>query len=255
MKKIFGITILLFVSAMVLFPVHGEAQASIAAGNWYLQAASQATSGTSQIPQFGGSLAQTGSTISGVLHVNNSSCFDWATDVPVSGTVTGGTVTLTSDSIIGQIITITGAATSNLITGTYSIASGCAGGDYGTITAVLLSPATGNWTGAFSSNGTANTATASFSQGSPNADGYSPLSGTFTLSGPQCSFAGTLATQQSWILGNLVQAVVNVSDGSVLALNGYFIDVSTSANQMTVNFSISGGTCSGQSGSITFNRS
>jgi hypothetical protein len=239
-------------SAVVLYSVIG--QASVTAGNWYLQASSQVSADASQIPQIGGSLTQTDSVISGVLHVSNSSCFDGATAIPVSGTVSGDTVTLTSDSIIGQVITITGSATSNLMTGTYSIASGCAGGDHGTITAVLIPPVTGNWTGTFTDDSTGKAATASFSQDAPNPDGYSPLSGTLNLSGSQCSISGTLATEQSWVLGNLVQANVNMSDGSILALTGFITDASTTAKQMTVNFSISGGKCSGQGGSVTFNR-
>ena len=229
--------------------------AQLAAGNWYLQASSQAGSGVSQIPQIGGALWQTGSIISGVLHVNKSGGFDWATDVPVSGTVNGDSVTLTSDGANGEVVTINGSVTLNLITGTDSISAGCANGDYGTVTAVLLSPATGNWTGAFTSNGANIAAAAAFSQALPNADGYSPLSGSLTFSGAQCTLSGTLATEQSWILGHVVQAIVNMSDGSVLALNGFITDVSTSASQMTVNFSFDGGTCSGQTGSVTYTRS
>lgn len=251
MKKVFVISIFLL-SAMVLFPVLGQAQAIVTSGNWYLQTSSQAAANASQMPQIGGSLTETDLTISGVLHVSDSTCFDRVTDIPVSGTVDGSSVTLTSGSISGQVITISGSATASLITGTYSIASGCAGGDYGTITAVLIPPVTANWTGTITSSPINSAATASFSQGFPNSDGFSPLSGTLALSGLPCSISGTLATEQSWILGNIVQAVVNLSDGSVLALNGFITNPSTSANQMTVNFSISGGNCAGQTGSVTY---
>jgi len=237
---------------MVVFPVLGQAQAIVTSGNWYLQTTSQVAKDASQLPQVGGSLTQTDSTISGVLHVSNSTCFDWATDVPVSGTITGNSVTITSADVSGQIITIAGSVNANLITGTYSIASGCGGGDYGTITAVLVSPATGNWTGTVTSVPTNSAATASFSQASPNADGFSPLSGTLTMSGLSCSISGTLAKEQSWVLGNLVQGVANLTDGSTLAFNGFITNASTSANQMTVNFSISGGVCAGQVGTATF---
>jgi hypothetical protein len=249
-KKIFAIS--LFLSAMMLFPVLG--QASVTSGNWFLQTSSQSAANVSLIPQIGGSLTQIDSTISGILHVSNSTCFDWATDIPVSGTVTGDSVTLISDSISGQIITITGSATPTLLTGTYSIASGCAGGDSGTVTAALIPPATAIWNGVSASGGANNAATVSLSQGSPNADGYSPLSGALSLSGLPCSIAGTLATEQSWIMGNLVQAVVNLSDGSTLALNGFITDAPASANQMTLNFSISGGPCAGQAGSVSYSR-
>jgi hypothetical protein len=251
-KKILAISIL--ISALFVFSVSGQTQASVTSGNWYLQTTSQVAVDASQMPQIGGSLTQTGSTVSGVLHVSNSTCFVWATDVPVSGTVTGNSVTLTSASVAGQIITITGSATSTLITGTYSIASGCAGGDYGTITATLVPPTTANWTGTVANVATNNAATVSLSQGSPNADGYSPLSGSISLSGLSCPVSGTLDADQSWILGNLVQAVATLSDGSVLALNGFITDATTLADQMTLNFSISGGPCAGQGGSVTYTR-
>ncbi len=248
MKHIFAISILLM-SAMTL-PVYGTA--SIVAGNWYLQASSQlSATGASQIPQIGGSLMQNGSIVSGVLHISDSDCYDWATGLPVSGTINGTTVSLTSHGVAGEAITINGTVTSNLITGTYNIQAGCADGDYGTITATLLSPATGNWTGTVA--GGANAA-AMLSQALPNASGYSLLSGTLTFSGANCTASGTLANDQSWVLGNVIQAVVSLNNGGVMALNGFITDVSNAANRMTVNFSISEGTCAGQTGSVTFSR-
>jgi hypothetical protein len=227
---------------------------SVATGNWYIQATSQVILNASLIPQFAGTLTQTDSTISGVLHVSNSSCFDWASDIPVAGTMSGNTVTLTANSVAGENITITGAANSAGITGSYSISGGCADGDYGTIAAVLVPPASGNWSGTYTSNGTSQPATGTFAQDVPNADGFSPLSGTITFSGSPCFTSGTLEAGQSWSLGNIVQAVVAMSDGSQLTLNGFITDASTNANNMTVNISISGGSCAGQSGSVTFTR-
>ena len=250
MKKIIAISFIVM-AAMVLFPVFGSA--TVTTGNWYLQATSQLkVGGASQIPQIGGSLMQSGSTVSGVLHISDSDCYDWATGLPVSGTLNGTAVTLTSHGVAGEVITINGTVSSNLITGTYSIQAGCADGDYGTITATLLSPVTGNWSGSVAGSGAKNAAV-SLSQAAPNANGYSLLSGSLSFSTPQCTVSGSLDTG-SWVLGNVVQAVVQLNDGGVLGLNGFITDVSTAANRMTVNFSISEGACAGQTGSVTFTR-
>lgn len=240
---------------LVIFLLSTLAGAQIAAGNWYLQASSQLSAGSvSQIPQLGGSLSQNGSLISGVLHVSNSKCFEWAAPIPVSGAINGNNVTLTSDGANGGVVSINGAVNSSqIITGTYSIASGCADGDYGTITAVLIPSATGNWSGTISGVA-AQPATISFSQTAPGADGYSSLSGAVALPGLSCPVSGTMVPDQSWVLGNQVQAVVNLSDGSILTLNGFFTDSAATADQMALNFSISGGACTGQTGSATYNR-
>lgn len=251
MKKAFTIPAMVILS-VILFSTLSSAQ--VATGNWYIQASSQVLINASLIPQLGGMLTQTDSTLSGTLHVSNSSCFDWASDIPVAGTMSGNTVTLTANSVTGESITITGAANSGGITGSYSISGGCADGDYGTIAAVLVPPVSGNWSGTFASNGTNQPATASFAQDVPNTDGFSPLSGSIAFSGSPCFTSGTLEAGQSWSLGNIVQAVVAMNDGSQLTLNGFLTDASTNANTMTVNFSINGGNCTGQSGSVTFLR-
>ena len=251
MKKTFAISILI----VALFAVPGWA--AITAGNWYLQAStSRQTSGggPSEIPQLGGSFSQNGSIISGLLHVSSSDCFDWGSAIPVSGAVAGNNVTLTSDGANGEVVKITASVSSTLMTGNYSITGGCADGDYGTITAVLLSPATGSWNGSIRDGGANSGASASLSQASPNAGGFSPLSGSVALTSAQCSVSGNLVGQESWVLGNVVQAVVNMTDGGVMSFTGFITDTSTSANQMTVNFSIAGGTCGGQTGSMTFTR-
>ena len=250
MKKSFAISAM-FILAIILAPISGNA--AIGSGNWFLQASTQMTAGgSSQIPQIGGSLSQTGSSISGVLHVSNSGCFDWATDLAVSGTVNGTSVALTSDGANGEVLKINGTENGNQITGTYSIASGCADGDFGAVTAMLVTPATGNWAGTISGDGTAATATAALTQGAPNAGGYSPLTGTVGVSG-KCTLSGSLVDGQSWVLGNVVQAVVNLNDGSTLAMNGFITDL-PAGNEITVNVSLSGGACSGLSGSVIYQR-
>jgi hypothetical protein len=49
---------------------------------------------------------------------------------------------------------------------------------------------------------------------------------------------GLIAPDQSWILDNQVQAIISLSDGSQMSLNGLLTDASSTANQITVNYSV-----------------
>src|SRR5207237_1659215 len=93
--------------------------------------------------EVGGSLVSNGTQISGVVHILNSSCFQLAQDVSVSGSITAGSnaVTMTSASIAGQVITVTATASADgktLSNGSYSIAGGCGGGGHGAIDGLIL---------------------------------------------------------------------------------------------------------------------
>src|SRR5437660_946232 len=81
-------------------------------GNWDITAQSAVTPGSVEV---GGSLVSNGTQISGVVHILNSSCFQLAQDVSVSGSITAGSnaVTMTSASIAGQVITVTATASAD----------------------------------------------------------------------------------------------------------------------------------------------
>src|SRR6266851_2150406 len=55
-----------------------------------------------------GSISLSGSSVSGAVHISGSNCFDRLTTVALSGTLTGGSISLTSASVAGQVASFTG---------------------------------------------------------------------------------------------------------------------------------------------------
>src|ERR1039458_9381908 len=84
-----------------------------------------------------GSISVSGSSVSGAVHVSGSNCFDRLTTVGLTGTLTGGNISLTSASVAGQVATFTGTFSDpgtflpGQFTGTYAINGGCADGEKG----------------------------------------------------------------------------------------------------------------------------
>ena len=77
-------------------------------GNWQISTTSTALPG---IPPatIVGSITQSDSSVSGVVHVDGWTCFDPQIAVGVTGTLTDGDVSLTSTSVDGQVITFAGS--------------------------------------------------------------------------------------------------------------------------------------------------
>jgi hypothetical protein len=86
--------------------------------NWQFSA----TSTVSGMPSLtiAGGITQSGSSVSGTVHVDGSSCFDRLTAMRLTGTVTGDNISLTSTPVAGQVTTFTGSITDNALTGTFS---------------------------------------------------------------------------------------------------------------------------------------
>jgi hypothetical protein len=51
-----------------------------------------------------GSITQSSSSVTGAVHVDGSNCFDQATRVGLTGTLTGSNLSLTSTSVNGQVL-------------------------------------------------------------------------------------------------------------------------------------------------------
>jgi hypothetical protein len=78
----------------------------------------------------------------GEVHVDGSNCFDQRTAVALTGTLTNGSVSLTSTAVDGQVITLAGTITKKdgypyQLTGRYTVDGGCASGDQGTSLAIV----------------------------------------------------------------------------------------------------------------------
>lgn len=77
-----------------------------AASNWQFSTTSTVP-GTPPLT-IAGSISVSGSSVSGAVHVSGSNCFDRLTTVGLTGTLTGGNMSLTSASVAGQVATFTG---------------------------------------------------------------------------------------------------------------------------------------------------
>jgi len=224
---------------------------SIQAGNWNVNASSTFAPGNNFI--VGGNLTQSGSSISGVMHINNSPCFILASDVPVSGSISGQTVTLSSAASVGPVVTVSANATSaTAMTGTYTVAGTCADGDKGTISANLVPSITGSWHGTFTSQvtpGTTINATANLTQSpTPNADGFFPVTGTVTFTGSPCFTSGTIV--QSIAAGSVIGLEITTNDqptpGEVVF--AAIIDSPATGTAATGSYEIAAGSCVNDTG-------
>lgn len=196
---------------------------TIKSGNWSFKATSSVTSGL--VLSIGGALTQSRDVVSGTLSISSSvsNCpFDSGTAVPFSGSFRGNTLTLKSADFSDQFVTVNAVRSGNSLTGTYSVAGGCANGEQGTISAIYLPPITGTWSGPLLSpdgspipvdpndpaKGPA-TATLTLTQSDTATNGQFPLTGTFDVHfGNICSSSesipGSDTTAAAYVMGTSV---------------------------------------------------
>lgn len=224
-------------------------QIAITSGNWDFAASSN--SGASF--QIGGDFDQSGSTISGSLRIFNSTCIDSGTIIPISGTVSGQTITVTSANIASQVITASVNGSASALSGTYSITgTGCASGDKGTLSGVFVPSVTGTWKGTFTSKAAGNPqigVTVTLTEGAAGSGGFPGLfgfTGTVAYTGSSCFTTGNL-TSGSLIVGRHVQVVSTNNDGSQIMFIGTLTNPST-ATQASGMYNVFGGACGGDSG-------
>jgi hypothetical protein len=220
-------------------------------GNWQLEASSQVSGQTYPL---GGNLTTSGSTVSGILHFPNWSCFlvnnSIILDIPVSGTISSsGNLMLSSGSVSvqSQALTLSGVwSNGDLTSGTYKITGGCASGDRGTITGFPVPGFNGTYKGVFSSASGVQIATAiTVTQTGPTSDGSFGLSGSVKFSGSPCFASGPIAT--SLIVGNFVQVQITTGNGLVLFQG----TVDPTGKTITGQYSITGGSCAEDYGAGT----
>ena len=140
-------------------PPPPPAQGQSISGGWQLS-----TTSTAEMPALtiAGNLNQSGSSVTGAVHVAGGSCFDQQNVIGLTGTLTDGNVSLTSASVDGQVITFTGSISSkanfpDALTGTYAITGGCANGDQGNVTGYSVGAFNGSWYGNLTTAGGADT--------------------------------------------------------------------------------------------------
>lgn len=215
------------------------------AGNWQFNTTPE-VAGMPAIT-IAGSISQSGSSLSGAVHVDGSNCFDPLVTLSLTATLTGGNISLTSTPLHGQIMTVTGAFTglsNNTFTGTYSIKGGCADGEKGSVAGINVPTIGNSLNGVFTTSGgdTFDVAVNAGQNGSSSSAGSFGISGTATFQ-TSCFSSGTIASGRfpsgSFILGTSVALVIETGNGTLAFLGTE--DLATS--EISGSYKVTGGTC------------
>jgi hypothetical protein len=228
-----------------------------ATGNWQIAVT---TSGTLPFSALTGSVLQGTPQTDGqtslfaVLQtLNPSDCFRGVTTVPLEGSLTGTSFSLSSLSDSGQYLNITGVSESNAnaFTGSFVIDDGCANGTTGNLSGIKIAPLTGDYSGPWDAGTGNRTMSLALSQYSfADGFGYFHLQGTATFTGVSCFSTGTLESAQSTISGQQVLLTITTSGitPSTVTLLG---TVDPAADSLTLtSIQILGG-CAGNAGTAT----
>ncbi len=259
MKRIFVVLVLLNLFAAGCGGGNGGASLpveKITSGNWSFDTSTNPTFG--HLDSMGGSFVLTGSSLSGTMFVDLTTCSTAPAVIDLSGTMSGNSFTLKASPLDNQVITIQGTIQGpNSLSGTYSISGGCANGEQGSIAGVYVPPLTGTWKTTESVNGTPVTITLKLTQ-APNATstGYFPLSGTATYSGSPCATTGTVDQNVSFVLGKLVGVFVstNESGGTGTVLYGGALDAPATATSFQGFEEVMTGSCSSSGALLMFSK-
>ncbi len=211
-------------------------------GNWQFSTTS-AVSGVLPMT-IAGSISQSSDSVNGALHVGGSACFDRLTTVGLTGTLTGGNVSLASTSVAGQVITLTGSFSGGTLTGTYAIHGGCADGDHGSITGSEIPYIANSLDGTFttSGGGTFSVTGSEAQSASADPEGSFAISGNVTFN-TSCFTSGTITPGEfpsgSYITGTTVALAIQTGNGTVAFLGTLDQD----KGKISGNYTVSGGTC------------
>jgi hypothetical protein len=203
-----------------------------------------------------GSLIQTGNNVSGVMHLNLSSCFASSVDIPVTGT-TGDTVDLALSLPAGQMLSFSlthpGGHLSNLA-GNYTLTgAGCLTPDQGTASGENIS-VTGIWQGTFTSNsGVSSQISMTLMQmQQPDVHGGFSATGTATITGGTC-FSGATVDPATAVIGPGSQLVFDNSQSGTTGkttLQGDFGPMAFGGASFLGTYTSTQGACS-DSGSVS----
>lgn len=258
---------LIFFAALVCLVMAGcggsgnSTPVNLQSGNWSVAATSAVTLDGSFTA--GGSLVQTGSTISGVVHIPASKCFRGDLDVAVTGSVTGQTMSLSFAATPDQTINVDAkAGSATTFSGTYTVTgTGCAAGDHGTINATLVPSVSAPWQGVFTSvvnPGTVVTFTATLTQ-SPTADahGFFPVTGTLTVTGTSCLTSGAIlaTSNMSGANMNLFATADGQPTSNTIFMEGPMDDPATATSISKGQGGVSGANCPSDNGHGSMSRS
>ena len=196
----------------------------------------------------GGSIIQSGSTLSSALHVDGSSCLEQPTAILLTGALTDGNISLTSASVNGQVIAFAGTITKKngypyQLTGTYTIEGGCASGEQGNVTGYSVDGIKGVWYGNLTTAGGADIhwGTNQLGQVSASSEGSFGLTGDFNFDGA-CFNSGKLTPgtfpTPSFILGTSVSLDLPTDNGTIA-----FVGTADPDGLIRGTYTVTGGSC------------
>jgi len=214
-------------------------------GNWEL--ATRSTLGVSALA-IAGSIIQSGSTLSGAVHLDGSSCFEQATAIGLTGTLTDGNISLTSAPVNDIIISLTGTITKRdgypyQLNGTYTTDGGCAGGDQGNVIGYSVDGISGPWNGNLTTGGGADIhwGTVQLGQVGASSEGSFGLTGNFTFDGA-CFNSGQLTPgtfpTPSFILGTSMVFDIATDNGTIA-----FVGRADPDGLIRGSYTVTGGSC------------
>ena len=228
-------------------------QFSITSGNWSLSGSSSTSANGGQF-LMGGHLQQTGRTVTGVLHVASSRCFSVDQDVPVSGSMEGDSLELTSLPVKHQTLHASLIGRDAAMVGRYRFEGGCNGGDEGTLNANLVPSASGLWSAieTRADRAVVGVNLALAQSGNANGHGVYALSGTLAFTGSPCLVSGRIIT--GYVAGNIVvlNATTEEPAGGTgsLRMEGDF--AAGHAPSIVGAYTYDSGACKDQAGVLTF---
>jgi hypothetical protein len=189
-----------------------------------------------------GSLMQNGSSLSGIMHFQGSTCFPLSTDIPVSGKLTATEADFTAMLPNGQQVSFTNlthpGGHPQFLGGNYSVTgAGCLPNVQG-LAADEAPIFSGMYTGTFTST-TGNVAHVSLTlnQTGPDAHGFFSATGTATITGGTC-FSSTTIDPFTLLLG---PGSTLVLDDTTPGSTGKTISTGTFISTSPVGFGSFGG--------------
>ena len=197
-----------------------------------------------------GSINQSGSSVTGAVHVAGGRCFDQRNVIDLTGTLTDGNISLTSAPVDGQVITFAGSITTkanfpDTLAGTYAINGGCANGDQGNVTGYSVGAFNGSWYGNLTTAEGVNIhwGTNQLDQVGASSEGSFGLTGTFNFDGA-CFNSGKLTSgtypTPSFILGTSVALTVPTDNGTIAFLGTAGPD---QGGLIEGTYTVTGGSC------------
>jgi hypothetical protein len=226
-------------------------------GNWVLE--TTPTSSISPFTSLSGFINQetmnyaASNAVTAALEAQPDTCYLGADLIPLSGTVKGVNLGLHSFDVNGQYLTISGTSDSNgsHLTGTYSVAGGCANRAAGTFTGTRYAVLTGSYAGTFSANRAYAVQMTLTQNVLGTGSGNFFVSGTATFAGISCLTSGTMTGGAGSIIGNTVQLdfTTNDANGAQVLVSG---TIDPTAKIFTVSTAtVNGGSCAGSLGQAT----